>query len=404
MSKKQYSVTWQERISVFLGISIQIIGVVFAARLITDMSSRMLYSFIPPFSSGLGITVAGYGWLLFIRALSGITSPFFGSLSDHYGRRNVMVGSFFLQAAGAAGMALSQGWWSVIPFILSGLAVAAFMPAQLAYISDRVSYQKRGRAMGSVEFAWSGSAIVALPFLGWTVDIYGWRTPLLIVAFFSLCGAFIVWRYLPVTPVRHAHGTPRWREIRIIAGKRNVIASMGVSFLLFAAATSFFTLWSIWMSEDFGLGATMLGLVGTGIGIAELLGVVLSSGFIDRLGKKRGSSLAFLLLLIITSSLLFSGSSLYSALAMLFISGLLYQFTIVSLLPLYSVQLPEASGTVLSLVFLGISVGAAVGSPLTTSIWARWGLVGVGVVDILLLLGALGLLRTCLHEEKASGS
>lgn len=158
------------------------------------------------------------------------------------------------------------------------------------------------------------------------------------------------------------------------------------------------------MSEDFGLGATMLGLVGTGIGIAELLGVVLSSGFIDRLGKKRGSSLAFLLLLIITSSLLFSGSSLYSALAMLFISGLLYQFTIVSLLPLYSVQLPEASGTVLSLVFLGISVGAAVGSPLTTSIWARWGLVGVGVVDILLLLGALGLLRTCLHEEKASGS
>ncbi len=403
MTKKQNYTTRQEQISVFLGISIQIISVVFAARFINDLGARMLYSFIPQFSTGLGITVAAFGWLLFIRAIAGVTSPVFGLLSDRYGRRNIMIASFFLQAISGVGMALSQQWWSVIPLFLSGLAMAAFVPAQQAYISDRVIYQKRGRAMGSVEFAWSSSAIIALPLMGWMIEAYGWRTPFVFIAVLSLCGAAIVWRYLPAATERQAHESLTWRGIRKIVGKRNVMASMGVSFLLFAAAASFFTFWSIWMSEDFGMGATKLGLVGTGIGVAELIGVILSSAFIDRIGKKRGSGLAFLLLVGATILLLFSGGSLNTALAALCISGLLYQFTIVSLLPLYSEQLPEARGTVLSLVFLGIAVGAAIGSPITTSVWGKWGLVGVGAVDILFLLGAFGLLWKYLHDEKPAG-
>ncbi|MEA3338293.1 MAG: MFS transporter [Chloroflexota bacterium] len=234
MTKNQNYTTRQEQISVFLGISIQIISVVFAARFIIDLGARMLYSFIPQFSAGLGITVAAFGWLLFIRALAGVTSPVFGLLSDRYGRRTIMMASFLLLAACGVGMALSRQWWSVMPLILSGLAVAAFVPAQQAYISDRVTYEKRGRAMGSVEFAWSSSAIIALPLMGWMIEAYGWRTPFVFIALLSLCGAAIVWRYLPAASERQAHEPLTWRGIRKIVGKRNVMASMGVSFLLFA--------------------------------------------------------------------------------------------------------------------------------------------------------------------------
>ena len=380
------------RAGLFFGISVQIIGIVFLARFIMDIGNRMAYPFIPQFSTGLGLTIAGFGWLLFFRGLTGITGPIFGVWSDRYGRRKVLVASLVGQAVGAFGLAISQAWWAAWPMILAGLSTTAFIPAQQAYISDQVSYQKRGRALAAVEFGWSISAIVALPIVGWLIEVFGWRSPLLALTLLSLIGALIVQRQLPPTAERRVKTNLPWLEIRTIFLRGNVIAAVGTAFLVFVAASVFITVWGIWLTEAFNFEPVMLGLVATAIGVAELGGAGLSSLFIDRIGKKRGSCLAVFLMSVAYLLLPVTQSASILAIVALVVMGTIFEFTIISLIALFSEQAPEARGTVLSLIFLGVGVGSAIAPPITTTLWEQSGLGMVCAVAAGSLLAAFGLL------------
>ncbi len=387
----------------FFGVSARLIGVVFVARLITDISTRTLYPFIPEISTGLGLTVVGFGWLLFFRSILSVAGPIFGMWSDRYGRRPMMAAGLLLQALGVLGLAFSWQWWATIPMILSGLSLAAFIPAQQAYISDQVVYQKRGRALAAVEFAWSMSAVTALPIMGWLIDRLGWRSPFLLLSLLSLAGAAIAWWRLPSTAERRSQTNLSWRETKAIFFRANVLATVSTAMLLFVAATIILTVWGIWLSTDFKFGATILGLVATGFGIAELSGAGLSSLIIDRIGKKRGSMISMLLLIFALLALPFTRSTATLAVAGLIVTSLLLEFTIVSLIPLYSEQVPSARGTVLALTFLGIGLGSAIGSPITTIVWAQFGLGAVCVTAAVCLTITLGLMRKFLYEQDQNG-
>ncbi len=388
------------RVKLFFGVSLQTIGIVFLTRLLIDVGTRMSYPFIPQFSAGLGLTIVGFSWLIFVRAMVGVVGPIFGVWSDRSGRRKMMVLGLLCQAIGGMGVAFAWQWWATLPMILIGLGSAAFLPVQQAYISDQVVYQKRGRALAAVEFSWAAAAIFVLPIIGWMIDAFGWRVPFLALSLFSLIGAAIVGWYLPPTTVRHTQSLS-WSETRAVFLKKNILASMGVACLIFVAASSFLTVWGIWLTADFSFNAATLGLVATGIGIAELVGSGLASLFIDRIGKKRGSSLGLLLLLVAFVLLPLTQSRLFIIIAALITMGTLFEFTIVSLIPLYSEQVPRARGTVLALGFLGAGVGSAIGAPITTTLWEQHGLWAVCAMDITCLLAALGLIRKFLHEHTA---
>jgi len=394
------AISTKGRIDAFFGLSLHIIGVVFLARFIMDIGNRMMFPFIPQFSLGLGLTIAGFGWLLFIHGLVGLVGPIFGIWSDRYGRRQTMAIGMGLQAVGLAGLALTWQWWATMPLILTGLGVAAFLPAQQAYISDQVPYQKRGRAIASVEFAWSMSAIVALPIIGWMIDAFGWRLPLLVVGLISLGGALLVWWQLPPTTGRHVQASPSWVATKNVFLTGNVMAAVSVALLVFVAASIFITVWGIWLSEEFKFDATTLGWVGTAVGVAELAGAGLSSLFIDRIGKKRGSEWAILLLVVTFLLLpLTQNTAAIVAIATLVILGIVFEFTIVSLIPLFSEQVPAARGTVLSLTYLGIGIGSAIAPPITTTLWERFGLGAVCAAAAACLLLAFGLTWKFLHEH-----
>ena len=398
MAESLNRAAWQDKVADFWGVSLQVISVVFIARFITDVGTRMLYPFIPQFSAGLGMTVGSFGWLLFMRSIVGVTGPIFGFLADRYGRRKVMASSLLFQTIGGVGLAFSQGWWAALPLVISGIAVIAFVPAQQAYISDQAPYQKRGRAMGVIEFSWASVAIIALPVVGWLIQSFGWRAPLLALSLFSLTGAVFMWRYLPPNTERQTQAALTWQSFVTVAAKKNVMAAVGTALLFFVALVSFSTLWGLWLVEAFALPATTVGLVGTSIGVAELLGAGTASLFIDRLGKRRGSGIALLLSVVGLLLLPFAQGLLAAVIAALFILSVTLEFGIISLLPLYAEQYPPARATVLSLVFFGISIGAAIGVPVTAMLWQGVGLWGVCVVDAFLLLAAFFLMRQFLVE------
>lgn len=325
-----------------------------------------------------------------------------GVLADRYGRRKIMAFGLFSLFLGMAGMALASGWWAAMPMILVGIAVNALLPAQQAYISDLAPFERRGRALASVDISFAFSGMAIMPLIGWLMDSWGWRTPFVILSGLSLLAAFVIWKQLPAAGDRSQsvdHPVAIWQVVR----RRNVLAAVIVSMLFFVAVGIFMTFWSIWLSADYDFDAVSLGLVATTIGAAELSGAVTSGLFIDRVGKRRGSMIGLALGVLLFLLIPLTRGNLLWIRILLFICGLVVEFGIVSLFPLYGEQAPDARATVFSLVALGNAVGLGIGPPLTSALWNWQGLGAVtlaGAISLVLsFVGVWGFLSDRFESE-----
>ena len=111
-----------------------------------------------------------------------------------------------------------------------------------------------------------------------------------------------------------------------------------------------------------------------------------------------GLLLALLLMLLLP----FTGTELLPAQAVLIALGASCEFTIVSLLSLFSEQYPQARATLFSLVSFGISIGLGIASPLAVALWDWSGLAPISVLAALSLGVALLLTQVWLHENAPS--
>lgn len=386
------------KLSSYLGVGVKIILPTLLARLLMDTSTRVLFPFIPQISAGLGLTVLGYSWLMFVRSIVNIASPVFGVLSDRRGRRILMASALLLQAVGTGGLVIFKQWWAVLPIIISGVGIAAFYPSQQAYISEQALPERRGRAMAAIESSWSLVGIFILPIAGWLIDAFGWPTPFLLLSLLSVIGAGVVWFKLPPVQARHTSDGFSPAQIRVVFLKKNVLASVGAVTLIYIPVAALVTIWGIWLSGDFGFSAVSIGWVATGIGLAELAGVFISGLLIDRVGKKRSGLIGTTSLAIGFAVLPFTQTMLGPALMMLIVVGAFYEFLLVSMVPVYAEQEPAAQGTVLSLIVVGSGIGSGLGSPLATALWNFTGdLRGISAVSVICLLAAFILIKKFLR-------
>ncbi|MBC8506105.1 MAG: MFS transporter [Chloroflexi bacterium] len=383
----------------FFGLSIGLISLVFIVRVVLDTSFRMVYPFIPQISAGLKLSITAFSWLLTVRSLSGLFGSLMGILADKYGRRKIMGLGLVSQCLGTMGIAFSTGWWSVIPMLLVGIAMNTFLPAQQAYISDLAPYERRGRALASVDIAFAFSGMAMMPIVGWILDTWGWRVPFLVLGPLSLISALAIWYKLPATEERSvsAYGG-FWNVLK----RSNVIVAIIVAMFFFIAVGIFMTFWGIWLSTDYGFDALALGFVATGIGIAELCGAAFSGLFIDQIGKRRGSLIGIALAAVLFLMIPFTQGNLLWIRIVLIVGGILVEYGIISLFPLYGEQAPDARATVFSLVALGNTIGLGFGPPLTVALWNWRGLGAVTSVGAISLVIAFFLVLLFLRDQPST--
>ncbi len=140
--------------------------------------------------------VFGTAWAL----MQFIFSPVQGSLSDHFGRRTVILISCAGLGLDFILMALAPNlWWLLVGRVISGITAASFSTAG-AYISDVTPPEKRAASFGIIGAAF-GVGFVLGPALGGLLGAISPRLPFWASAFMALAnvcwGLFVLPESLP---------------------------------------------------------------------------------------------------------------------------------------------------------------------------------------------------------------
>src|SRR5580658_10487323 len=125
--------------------------------------------------------VFGTAWAL----MQLIFSPIQGSLSDHYGRRIVLLISCTGLGLDFVLMALAPNlWWLLLGRVISGICAASFSTSA-AYITDVTPAEKRAAAFGIIGAAF-GVGFVIGPAIGGLLGAISPRLPFWASAFMAL--------------------------------------------------------------------------------------------------------------------------------------------------------------------------------------------------------------------------
>ena len=84
--------------------------------------------------------------------------------------------------------------------MVSTAGYLVFVPSLQAYLGDHVSYAQRGLVMALSELAWSISAIVGVPLVGFLIARQGWLAPFPLLVLLGLLSFGLLMRILPRDP------------------------------------------------------------------------------------------------------------------------------------------------------------------------------------------------------------
>ncbi len=381
-------------------------------RLLLNTARRFGYTFAPVIGRGLQVPLTAVTGLLALNQATGLLGMALGPLADRWGYRAMMLAGLTLLAAGMWAGALWPVYGSVLAgLLLSGLGKNLFDPALQAYVASRVSFGRRGRAMGLLEMSWAGSTLLGIPALGLLIDRWGWRAPFFALGILALLGLAGL-RHLLGPGRGHAAAPPialPWRSAwRELTARPAALGALGFVFCISAANDNLFVVYGAWLESAYGLGIVALG-AGTGlIGAAELIGEIATATLADRIGLKRAVVCGLLLMALSYALLPLAGQHLAWALAALFAVFFTMEFTVVSMLSLCSELVPAARATMMATLFAAAGLGRVTGAMLGGPLWLVGGMAATGAVSAgLSLVGLAGLawgLRGWQEEGKSPRS
>jgi len=373
----------------------RVVGVSMISRLAHDLSIRVVYPFLPEIASGLRVPVEQVGAAWSLRSGVEILSPLAGAISDRVGHRRSMSLALVVLAIGLA-ITGQAGGLSVatLGFILSGIGTAIYIPALIAYVSERTPYARRGRVLGAIELTWAASGLVGVPIAGVLLESLGWRAPFAGLAAAALICAGLTLALEETPLAARARAEPL--RLGAILSHRSAIAFLLASLMLFFAFENIQVGYASWFESRFGLDPAQRGTLQSLFGVFEIAASSSVSLFLDRIGKKRGvaGGLAFALLgyLLLASV---GPLALPLGLVAMSVAFLGFEFGVVASIPIASEQMPQARGTMLALTVMSSGLGRLFGGVSGSALLAGPGfpfaaLISAGVAVVTIAVFALG--------------
>ena len=179
-----------------------------------------------------------YVWAVTIYLLtSTVTVPFWGKLSDIYGRKPIFMIGIAIFLIGSALSGLSQNMAELILFRgFQGIGAGSLFPVALAVIGDLFTPAERGRYQGLFGAVFGIAFIVGPLVGGFLTENISWHWIFYVNVPIGLVSLYFIWRLLPT--VKTARAT---RNFDIIGG---VIFTAAISILLVGLTNKQFGNWA----------------------------------------------------------------------------------------------------------------------------------------------------------------
>lgn len=163
---------------------------------------------------------------------------FYGTLSDSFGRRPVIMAALTVYTLASAGAALAPTFGVLLLCrALQGMAAGAGSVVGQAIVQDRFTGADAQRIMSHIMMVFGLAPAIAPVLGGWLYVTFGWRAPFVFLALFGAAMLLATWRLLPESlprAQRHAfHGVAIARNYLKVLGHPQFLLlslSVGLSF------------------------------------------------------------------------------------------------------------------------------------------------------------------------------
>jgi DHA1 family multidrug resistance protein-like MFS transporter len=204
-------------------------------------------------------------------------APVWGTLSDRYGRKPILILGVMGNALSHLLFALSTELWMLFAArIMAGMLSSATMTTAMAYITDSTSNEERAGGMGILRAA-LGVGIICGPGLGGWFSSVSLSFPFILAAVLSILALLPVCLVLPESLPQE--GRPcramGMRDFQFGAFGQALFGPMGflllLAFLLSFGLTSFEGIFGLYALKLYGYGPERLGTIIVLIGIISVI-------------------------------------------------------------------------------------------------------------------------------------
>lgn len=362
----------------------QLITLGLLARIVVDTAMQMFFAFLPIFAAGVGVTPLVMGRLVSVRSLAGLLAPFAGALTERMGYRPILRASLIIAAIGMLILAFSRNILTAgIGIFFVGMGLFAFVPLLQAFVSERLSAEKRARGMGIIEYSFAISSIGGLFLVGQLIDAFTWRTPFFVMAgLLTIAG--LSFGLLPPTAQKARKAVTLRSLFQITENPRRVWTAIAIMSLVIFGAIHTFSAYSTWLFTEYGFGARELGFVALAFGVIDICGSGLVSLRLDRIGRKRALIIGGIIGTIAFTLLPFLATiALPLALIGLLCCRFAFEFSMVSSIIIVSESAPTQRARATTLAAAVVTLVLAAAGLSGTQAYASIGLLGLSIPSTL---------------------
>ncbi|MDD4179327.1 MAG: MFS transporter [Candidatus Margulisbacteria bacterium] len=261
--------------------------ILFVTLFIVMVGFGVIIPIMPFYAMKMGATAVHIGMLMASYSLMQfIFSPFWGTLSDKYGRKPLIL-------VGLAGFTITFiffGLAHTLPLLfaarlLGGILSSACLPTAMAYIADTTTPEERGAGMGMMGAA-MGLGVIVGPAIGGLLSVWHVGLPFFFCAGLAALNFIFAAIFLKESKRHHDVSEVKYDRFKHLLSLRGYIAfAFFLVFLLSYSISGFEGTFPLFAKVRFGYGAREMGIIFAFMGV---IGVVLQGLLVGPMIKKFG--------------------------------------------------------------------------------------------------------------------
>ena len=332
-------------------------------RFASTALGRALAPLLAVIAAGLDADLVAVGVAVALFKGAGLLSPASGWLIDRFGPRSVaLVGLTLFSAAAAGSSASFSAAFFAVALACAGFSSNLYESAATVWVSSLSAFNNRSRWLGRLDLAWPAGLLIGLPAAG-ALSQLSWRLAFGVAALMALASLCRI-AFITSRPPEHLEtNRPRWTWAAARVGLAPVTAFAAVA----AAIQLLIITFGVWLGETHGLSPAAIGIVGFGLGVADLTAGLANIRITDRLGKSFAATIGSVTLVAASAALATVNEDLVLGAAVLAVAIAGHEFALLATKPLLAEIDPTNPG-----LGIGMGFGAAAAARGIAALAGTW--------------------------------